>query len=103
MEISRRPAARGRADDARRRAAFRRRDRVGGGAHAPVVTVIDNQGRLGGVVNVLDAAAIAVVALALAFGAWTYRSVRGASVHIASVTPHQIAPGERPSAQPHGA
>lgn len=66
------------------------------------MTVIDKQGRLGGVVNVLDAGAIAVVVLVLALAFVTYRSLRGASLHIESVTPHQVVAGQRPVLQVHG-
>jgi hypothetical protein len=67
------------------------------------MTVIDKQGRLWGGINVLDAAALAVVVLVLALGAVAYRSLRGASLHIESVTPHQVEAGQRPALQVHGA
>lgn len=65
--------------------------------------VIDRQGRVGGVVNVLDAAAVAVAVVVLALGAVAYRSLRSASLHIESVTPHEVVAGQRPTLQVHGA
>jgi hypothetical protein len=66
------------------------------------MTMIDERGRVAGRINAIDAAAIACVIGALAIGGVVYRSMRGASVHVESVTPHQVVAGQRPSLQVHG-
>ncbi|MCC7418334.1 MAG: DUF4330 family protein [Acidobacteria bacterium] len=58
------------------------------------MTLLDARGRIFGRVNVIDAAAILVVAAAIPAAAIGYRSLRGSAIEIARVEPSTLAEGE---------
>ena len=66
------------------------------------MSLIDERGRVRGRINVIDAVALVIVAIAIGAAFAASRSMRGTALQIESVTPYQVPAGGRPSLEIHG-